>query len=183
MSDPQAVAIDPLAGDAIQPLSNVQSLQLDGRAGSRRQLQLHPAEPKKILRIFVAVTPDMKEHLLLHQPWLVEGDDPVAVRPPTRVVDCLQLHQRYSAPRLLIDDRDFEILLRGRRRAPQRRQEEKNAQEANPHVSSAVHRLIREARYSRIADSISAGSWNWASSGNRGGISDALITPMMKHVR
>ena len=101
-----AVAINAVARDAIQPFCDVQPLDLDRRSAATSWLQLHASVAKHVLRIFVAVAANVEVNLLSGQPRLVEGNDPIAVGPPTCFVHGLELDQRHAAARLFVHHRE-----------------------------------------------------------------------------
>jgi hypothetical protein len=57
-------------------------------------------------RVFLAMTLDGEKDGLIHEARLMEGHDVLAVGVVANVMDGLQFHERNSAARLLIDDRD-----------------------------------------------------------------------------
>ena len=69
----------PAPGDAVEPLGDVDAVDLQGGRPAGRDVQLLAAEAEAVLRVLVAVAGDGEEDRLVHQPRLVERDDAVAV--------------------------------------------------------------------------------------------------------
>ena len=92
-----AVAVDACAGHAVQALGNVQALELQHRLGAGRGREPFPAIAKAVLRVLIAVTPDMEEQLPVHQSRLAKRHPPVAVGVIAKMIDRLKLDQRNAA--------------------------------------------------------------------------------------
>src|SRR5690606_33968866 len=103
-----AIAIDPVAGDAIETLGDVDPSNLDARAASRLRVEAAAAKSETIGRKLVAVAADVEEHRLAEETGLIERDDALRVGDVADASRRLELDERHAAARRRIDDFDDE---------------------------------------------------------------------------
>jgi hypothetical protein len=108
-----AVAIDALTCDAVQPLGNIPPVDLDDGLLPRRTLEPDPAIAETILGNLVAVALDKEKDLPIHQSRLAKRDDAVAIREEPDTVGRPQLDEGHAATGLPVHDLDREILAGG----------------------------------------------------------------------
>ena len=121
----------PVAGDAVQPLGDVQPLDLQLRGPAGLGLQDDAPDAEAVLGELVAVGRDAEEDLLAHQSRLVERDQAGGVGVVAVAVGGLELDHRHAAAGLLVDDLDGEVAAGVRRRgdagsSPARQRHEKH---------------------------------------------------------
>jgi hypothetical protein len=122
------VAVDALAGDAVQPLGDVQPPDLQRLDLTRLHAQRPPARAEAVGRELVARTADAKEDLLPGKGRVIDRRQARAVGDEADPAHGLKLHQRHAAPCLLVDDLDAERRRgcgEGRGRQGARKQQEK----------------------------------------------------------
>ncbi len=108
LAQEHAVAVDPLARHAIEPLGDVHARKADLRPPARLGRERHAGVAEAVLSEGVTVAPDGEEDRLPHEARLVEGDPAAAVRHEDHPVDRLQFHERHAAPRRLVDGANAE---------------------------------------------------------------------------
>ncbi len=105
-----AVAIDASARHAIQPLRDVDPLDLERRFSTRRDIDRFAAIAEPVFRELISVTSHVEESLLPEETRLVDRCETVAVGEKDDVVRRLQLDERHAAAGIFINDLEREGL-------------------------------------------------------------------------
>ena len=117
-----AVAIDALAGHAVEPLGNVDPLELERGAAAGRHPQGLAAIAEAVGGELVAVAGDVEEDVLIGKARLIDGRDAGAIGVVPDLVHGAQLNERHAAAGGLVDHADGEVLAGGGRGRERREQ-------------------------------------------------------------
>ncbi len=107
-----AVGVNAPAREAVKALGQVDALDLKRCTAAGRGAQCFAAAAEPIFRKFVAVAGDGEVNVGIHQPRLLERDDAVGIGDIAALVRGAQFDQRHAVLRLIVDDRDLEVVVR-----------------------------------------------------------------------
>ena len=144
-AEQDGIAVDALAGDAVEALGDVEALDLDPRARAGLGLQGDAADAEAVGRELVAVRRDAEEDFLVHQPRLVERHQAVGVGVIAHAGGRPEFHHRHAAAGLPVDDLDGEVpvgLVPGGRWAAPTRQQHEDARAKDHHAGHGTETLL-----------------------------------------
>ena len=109
-ADEDAVAIDARPGHSVKPFRDVDAIDLQRGRPAGRDLELFTTDAEAVFGISVPVAGHMEKDRLVHQPWLMERGDAVAIRHEADAVNGFQLDERDAVAGLRIDHGDCKRL-------------------------------------------------------------------------
>ena len=111
-----AVTVDPLAGDTIEPLGEINSLELELRGPAGLDIQGHAPDAETVFGELVAVGRDSDKDPLAHQPRFMKRNHAGGVRVVVlRATGGLELDHRHPSTGLVVDELDGEVVRQLRR--------------------------------------------------------------------